>query len=87
MAGGLLKSCKRLLGLRISDVGLGQQIVNAGGGMSGAAEGGENTDRFVELAGCGVTEREVEVCSEFVGDAALGREEMRNGFAEVALAR
>src|SRR5271156_983271 len=84
---GLLKSCKRLLGLRIPDVRLGQEIVDAGGGMSGAAEGSEDADPFFELVGCGVAEGEVEVCGEFVGDAALRREEMRNGFAKVALAR
>ena len=85
--GGLLKSCKRSLGLRIADVGLGQQIVDGGRGMTSAAERGEDDDCFVELVGCGVTEREIEVCGEFIGDASLSCEEMRNGFAEVALAR
>jgi hypothetical protein len=85
--GGLLEGCKRLLGLRITNVCLGEEIVNGGGGMSGAAERCEDGDRFIELIGCGVTEREVEVRGEFIGDAALGCEEMRNGFAEVALAR
>lgn len=53
----------------------------------GAAEGGEDADRFVELVGCGVTEREIEVCRKFIGDTALGGDEMRDCIAKVALAR
>jgi len=55
--------------------------------MSGAAQRGEDDDRFFELVRCGVTEREVEVRGEFIGDAALSGEEMRNGFVKMALAR
>src|SRR5580704_1807781 len=55
--------------------------------MSCAGEFGEDGDRFIVLVGGRVTEREVEVCREFVRDAALGGKEMRNGFGEVALSR
>src|SRR5580692_6031493 len=55
--------------------------------MRSAAESAEDGDRFFELIGCGVTEREIEVRGEFIGDAALSGEEMRNGFVKMALAR
>ena len=55
--------------------------------MRSAAEGAEDGDRVFELIGCGVTEREIEVCGEFIGDAALSSEEMRNGLVKMALAR
>jgi len=85
--GSLLEGCKRLVGLRVADIGLRQEIVNGGRGMRSAAESAEDGDRFFELIGCGVTEREIEVRGEFIGDAALSNEEMRNGFVKMALAR
>ncbi len=54
--------------------------------MRGAAECAEEGDRFFELVGGGVAEREVEVRGIFIGDATLGCEEMGNGFVKVALA-
>ena len=51
-AGGALKSSKRLLGLAIADIRLGQKIIDASRGIRGAAESGEDARSLSRTGWC-----------------------------------
>ena len=74
----------RVLILRVADIGLRKKIIYVGVVVLAALQIRKDRNRFRELAGTHVTEREIKAGRILVDHAPTRGEQMRNGFDKLA---